>query len=89
MKKITQIFLEGETLTLNLTLDLKKILTNFLVYFHWNIDSILAYKKPTLQTPYSVVHEYDVICIFEMYLDSISEYHSIRADHPNDVKQVF
>ena len=86
MKKITQIFLEGESLTFNLNLDLKKILTNFLVYFHWNIDSILAYKKPTLQTSYNVVHEYDVICILEMYLDSISEYHSIRADHLHDVK---
>ena len=56
----------------------------------------MAHNKLTLLAAYNVIHKYYVICIPETYLDSpvqdnnlsINGYNLIRADHPNDVKQV-
>ena len=64
---------------------------------HWNVNSLLAHDKISLLTAYNTIHQYDVICVSETFLDSsvslddrnlsIQGYILIRADHPDDVKR--
>ena len=66
---------------------------------HWNLNSVSAhnYIKLSLLRVYVSTHKFDVICIFETYLDSdtshedpnleIIGYTLIKADHPSDTKQ--
>ena len=35
---------------------------------HWNANSLLAHKKISLLTVYNTIHQYDVICISEIFL---------------------
>ena len=64
---------------------------------HWNVNSLLAHNKISLRTAYNTIHQYDVICTSETFLDSsvplddhnlsIQGYSLIRADHPDNVKR--
>ena len=64
---------------------------------HWNVNSLLAHNKISLLTAYNTIHQYDVICISETFLDSsvplddhnlpIQGYSLIRIDHPDNVKK--
>ena len=64
---------------------------------HWNVNSLLAHDKISLLTAYNTIHQYDVICVSETFLDSsvsldnrnlsIQGYSLIWADHPDDVKR--
>ena len=64
---------------------------------HWNVNSLLAHNKISLLTAYNTIHQYDVICISETFLDSsvplddhnlpIQGYSLIRTDHPDNVKK--
>ena len=57
----------------------------------------LAHDKISLLTAYNTIHQYDVICVSETFLDSsvsldnrnlsIQGYSLIWADHPDDVKR--
>ena len=63
---------------------------------HWNLNSISAHNftKLSLLQAYNSVHNYDIICLSETYLNSsvscdddnleIPGYNLIRADHPSD-----
>ena len=63
---------------------------------HWNVNSLLAHNKISLLTAYNTIHQYDVICISEKFLDSsvplddhnlsIQGYSSVWADHSDNVK---
>ena len=65
----------------------------------WNLNSISAlnYAKVFLLKAYIVIHKFDVICISEIYLDSItpsndsnleiSGYALVRSDHSSDNKR--
>ena len=48
----------------------KKKEVRFFSCFHWNLNSILAYNKLSLLEAYSTIHKYDILCIFETFLDS-------------------
>ena len=37
---------------------------------HWNVNSLLAHGKISLLTAYNTIHQYDVVCISETFLDS-------------------
>ena len=37
---------------------------------HWNVSSLLAHYKISLLTAYNTIHQYDVICVSETFLDS-------------------
>ena len=62
---------------------------------HWNLNSISAhnYTKISLLTAYVLVHNFDIICLSETYLNSetstddqnlvIPGYCLLRADHPS------
>ena len=66
---------------------------------HWNLNSISAQNciKVSLLRAYISNHKFDVICIYETYLDSdtsdddgnlkIAGYNLIRADHPSNTKR--
>ena len=64
---------------------------------HWNVNSLLAHDKISLLTAYNTIHQFDVICVAETFVDSlvslddrnlsIQGYSLIRADHPDDVKR--
>ena len=66
---------------------------------HWNLNSISAhnYIKVSLLRAYISTPKFDVICIFETYLDSdttdyddnvkIAGCNLIRADHPSNAKR--
>ena len=61
---------------------------------HWNLSSICArnFAKFSLLRAYVSVHQFDIICLSEAYLDSsvdgesleISGYYLIRSDHPSN-----
>ncbi len=65
---------------------------------HWNLNGIAAnnFVKISLLEAYNAVHDYDIICISETYLDSVYSYddarlclqgyNSIRSDNPNNTK---
>ena len=64
---------------------------------HWNLNSITALNlaKVNLLQPYNAIHDFDMICLSESYLDSsvssdnlyIKDYKLVRADHPVNVKR--
>ena len=66
---------------------------------HWNLNSISAhnYTKISLLTAYVLVHNFDIICLLETYLNSetstddqnleIPGYCLLRADHPSNNKR--
>ena len=63
---------------------------------HWHLNSISAHNYISLLRAYISTPKFDVICIFETYLDSdttdygdnvkIAGYNLIRADHPSNTK---
>ena len=65
----------------------------------WNLNSIAAhnYAKVFLLKAYIAVYNFDIVCIFETYLDSaitsddgnleILRYNLIRSDHPSNRKR--
>ena len=75
----------------------KKKETRFFSCLHWNINSILAHNKLTLLQAYNTIHQYDILCISETYLDSsisnddttlsLPGYNLARSDHPGNVKR--
>ena len=66
---------------------------------HWNLNGIatLDFIKLSMLEAYNALHNYDLICISESFLDSsyssnshelkLQGYELIRADHPNDTKR--
>ena len=66
---------------------------------HWNLNSIAAHNffKISLLRAYNAIHNYDVICLSETYLnhDTLSDsenlripgYELIRVDHSSNPKQ--
>ena len=66
---------------------------------HWNFNIIAAYNFFTIQSQiaFNCIHHFDIICLFETYLNSdISSdnetldkpgYRSIRSDHPSNDKR--
>ena len=66
---------------------------------HWNLNSIAAhnFSKISLLRAYNAIHNYDIICLSETYLnhDTLSDsdnlkipgYELIRADHPSNQKR--
>ena len=66
---------------------------------HYNINSIAAHNFAKLSSleAFNAVHNFDVICISESYLDSsfssddsalaLKGYKLVRADHPLDIKR--
>ena len=66
---------------------------------HWNLNSISAHnfvKFSSLQA-FNSIHNFDLICISETFLDSsvaiddsdlnFNGYNLVRSDHPSDVKR--
>ena len=78
----------------------KKKQPKYFSFCHWNVNSLLAHDKISLLTAYNTIHQYDVICVSETFLNSSVLLHNcnlsiqgyslgyslIRADHPDDVK---
>ena len=64
---------------------------------HWNVNSLVAYKKMFLLAAYNSVYRHDIICISESSLDlTISDddnilhmegYNLIRTDHLDNIKR--
>ena len=66
---------------------------------HWNLNSISAqnFTKISLLTAYVLVHNFDITCLSETYLNSeistddqnleIPGYYLLRADHPSNNKR--
>ena len=80
--------------------DLKK--RNYCYNFsicHWNLNSINTHNfaKRNLLQAYNAIHDFDMICLFKLYLDSsissnnynlyIKDYKLVRVDHPGNVKR--
>ena len=76
--------------------------SNFRKYFsicHWNLNSISAqsYIKVSLLTAYNLIHDFDIICLSETFLNSktapndpnveIPGYNMYHADHPSNCKR--
>ena len=68
-------------------------------FCHWNLNSLPAhnFSKMLLLKVYNAIYKYDIICLFETFLDSsippdhvsleLEGYKVVRADHPNNVKR--
>ena len=63
---------------------------------HWNLNSIAAHNfaKVNLLQAYNAIHDFDMICLPESYLDSsdndnlyIRDYKLVRCDHPWNIKR--
>ena len=64
---------------------------------HWNLNSLTAhnYLKVSLLRAYVAIKKFNVVCLSETYLDSLSDddnlnipgYNVIRADHPSNTKK--
>ena len=66
---------------------------------HWNLNSISvqSYTKVSLLTAYNLIHNFDIICVWETLLNSetatndanleIPGYTMHRADHPSNCKR--
>ena len=75
----------------------KKKETRFFSCLHWNVNSILAHNKLTLLEAYNTIHQYDILCISETYLDSsvsnddttlsLPGYNLGPSGHPGNVKR--
>ena len=95
-------------LSLNLILQHGDIETNpgprgkhsqYFSFCHWNLNSLPAhnYAKVSLLQAFNTLHNFDLICLSETFLDSsisseeeslvIDNYELLRADHPNDTKR--
>ena len=71
--------------------------TRFFSCLHRNINSILAHNKLTLLQAYNTIHQYDILCISETYLDSsisnddttlsLPGYNFARSYHRDNVKR--
>ena len=69
----------------------------FFLFAYWNVNSILAHNKLSLLEAYNTIHQYDILCISETYLDSSVSiddttlshpgYNLARSDHPSNVKR--
>ena len=46
----------------------KKKEARFFSCFHWSVNSVLAHNKFSLLEGYNTVHEYDILCISEIYV---------------------
>ena len=42
----------------------------FFSYSPWNANSLLAHNKFSMLEAYNIAHKYDILCIYESYLDS-------------------
>ena len=56
----------------------QKKLPKYFSCCHWNVNRLLAHNKISLLTAYNTIHQYDVICISETFLDS-----SVTLDDQN------
>ena len=68
-------------------------------FCHWNLNGLTAqnFTKVSLLQALSITHDYDIICLSEMFLDSsisnyderinIKGYNLLRADHPSNKKE--
>ena len=75
----------------------KKKQPKYFSCYYWNANSLLAHDKISLLIAYNTIHQYNVICVSEAFLDSsvslddhnlsIQGYSLIRADYPGDVKR--
>ena len=66
---------------------------------HWNLNSITSHNfiKVSLITTYNSIHKFDIICLFETYLNSetlsndenlnIPGYNLVRVDHLTNTKR--
>ena len=59
---------------------------------HWNLNSITAHNhlKISLLRAYISLHNFDVVCISETYLDpttALAGYNLLRTDHPSNSKR--
>ena len=82
---------------LRLTLDQRKKNQIIFSCLYWNINSILAHNKLTLLQPYNTIHQYDILCISETYLDSsvliddttlsLPGFNLVWSDHISNVKR--
>ena len=66
---------------------------------HWNLNNISSHNisKVSLLNAYTSLHNFDIICLSETYLDSsilshdpnleVQGYDLIRANHPSNVKR--
>ena len=64
---------------------------------HWNVNSLLAHNKLSVQETYNIAHKYDVLCMSQLYLDStvplddnsvsLNGHNLTCADHPANVKR--
>ena len=67
--------------------------------YHWNLNGIAANNciKISLLEAYNAMHNFDIICISEIFLDSdysndgqmlsLQGYAMIRSDHPSNTKR--
>ena len=70
-----------------------------LIICHWNLNGIIAndFVKTSLLEAYNAVHNFDIICISETFLNSfhlnddprssLERYMVARADHPSNTKR--
>ena len=77
----------------------KRYSVNYLTICYWNLNSIVAHNviKVALLKAYLSVHEMDIICLSETYLESsvpfqddnlqIPRFSSVRAAHPSNTKR--
>ena len=68
-------------------------------FCHWNLNSIAAHNfiKITLLQACNPIHNFDIICLSETYLDNchhsdddqlaLPGYNLIRGDNPNNIKR--
>ena len=73
--------------------------SQYLTFCHWNLNSLTSHDsvKVSLLQAYNSIHNYDLICLSETYLDSsaslddntlsIQGYNLVRADHPSNTKR--
>ena len=66
---------------------------------HWNLNSLTSHNscKLSLLQAYNSIHNYDILCLSETYLNStidnddrnltLNGYKLVRADHPSNVKR--
>ena len=75
-----------------------KSIQSFLIC-HWNLNSISSYNFSKIQSliAYNCIHNLDIVCLSETYLDSdissdnenleILDYEFTRSDHPSNNKR--
>ena len=91
-----KLFLSGDTET---NPGQRRNLNNHFFICHWNLNSISAHNfvKIHLLKAYLAIHEFDIVCLSETYLNSgfpfdddnldIPGYIMVRADHPANSKR--